>query len=393
MSMPKEPQFDYFLSDSNFPVKPSLPIWQSTLPMRRQAFDGTDPKQTTGPAITYAEYFSAARTFIAENRSGWIAGAVSMMLGRHVEPDELKAFSIFLEKHGALYHPSRVLIFVGPQRLGFVLNVAVSEAGKACLNQEYDNLLRLETMVDQAFVPKVFGRGGVAVTASRHVSLFLGEWFEGYHELHVSGKGVPGASRIRVWDLENGSFFLSKKQAQGFYEQASAILTAYYNLETFEQIFSWHHAAGDFVIKITSQGIKVKLVTVRQYSPLLRSAATEIGLVLHALLLFLLNVSIRMRLDRIDGVGEMVWADTHAVEGTLAGFFKGLCVKTRAGTIPESFVDQFKSYLKQISKNDLLELLTAMVNRWDKRSPDTSLAKRFLKTHADDIKHAIDRHV
>jgi hypothetical protein len=391
--MPKAPQFDYFLSNSNFPVKPSLPIWRSTLPMSRQQSGGTYREQTTGSAITYAEYFSAAHAFIVENRSGCIVRAVSMMLGRHVDTDELKAFSIFLEKHGALYHPSRVLILVGPQRLSFVLNVAVSEAGKAYLNQEYDNLLRLETMVEHAFVPRVFGRGEVAVSASRKVSLFLGEWFEGYHELHVSEKDVPGASRIRVWDPENGSLFLSKKQAQGFYEQVSAILTAYYNLETFEQIFSWHHAAGDFVIKITSQGIQVKLVTVRQYSPLFKSAETEIGLVLHALLLFLLNVSIRMRLDRIDGVGEMVWADTPAVVGTLVGFFKGLRVKARTGTIPDSFVDSFKTYLKQISRNDLLELLKAMLNRWDKSSPDTLLAKQFLKTHADDIKHTIDQHL
>jgi hypothetical protein len=44
------------------------------------------------------------------------------------------------------------------------------------------------------------------------------------------------------------------------------LLTAYYNIDTGEQIFPWHHAAGDFVVTPLAEGFPVKLIAVRGYA-------------------------------------------------------------------------------------------------------------------------------
>ncbi len=67
-----------------------------------------------------------------------------------------------------------------------------------------------------------------------------------------------------------------------------------------------------------------KLITVRQYAPRLefhkRSPENQVT----AMLLFFANLTIRMRLDRLDGVGETVWARDHSVEATIKGVVDGL---------------------------------------------------------------------
>lgn len=76
-------------------------------------------------------------------------------------------------------------------------------------------------------------------------------------------------------------------------------MTCYYNAETFEQIFPWHHAAGDFVIKLQKNNMKMKLITVRQYAPMLENknetaknnTDSDIYLMLEAMLVFFLNLS------------------------------------------------------------------------------------------------------
>ena len=57
---------------------------------------------------------------------------------------------------------------------------------------------------------------------------------------------------------------------------------------------------------------------------------------LQALLIFFLNLSIRMRLDRYDGVGDIVWADGLVVQSTLDGFFEGLALKPSVASMPDS---------------------------------------------------------
>ena len=172
------------------------------------------------------------------------------------------------------------------------------------------------------------------------------------------------------------------------------ILTCYYNIETFEQISPWHHAAGDFVIKLFDNKIKARLVTVRQYAPMFEQKEMEdqdkgADLILEALLVFFLNLTIRMRLDRLDGTGDMVWSNNIAVEGTLRGFFQGLALKSKDGLILEQLVDIFQNYLSRCTEADLFDLTQAIVDKCDPRAPEIAVVKENLKAHAAILYSAI----
>ncbi len=380
--MPQSPRFFYFLSDDDHPVHKNLFLWDAAIPSSRNP--GSRPiKPAEDTAITYAEYFKAITEFLSAQSYEAVCKAASSILNRKIPPKALKEVRIYLEKHGEFYHPARVVTTVDKKRVVFVLNVAVSSVGKEYLEGEYRNLKRLHKSYLFDFIPKVYEYGCVQIDGNRQVRMFLGEWFEGYHEFHVSEKGDHHTSRIAVWDTENGNFFLSKEQATKLYENATAILTAYYNLETYEQIFSWHHAAGDFVVNLDAGEPRVKLITVRRYERFLKTTDDDIAAIVNALLLFLLNISIRMRIDRMDGVGELSWIDDFAIEGILKGFFKGLRLATMKAAIPNTFVDTFKAFLKGIPDKDFFNLFHTIMGRMGALNPDQAVVRAHLKNHVN----------
>ena len=104
------------------------------------------------------------------------------------------------------------------------------------------------------------------------------------------------------------------------------------------------------MIKPAGDQILMKLITVRQYTPLIENEKPDVQMILEALQLFLLKLSLHMGLDRTDGVGDLTWAGEMAVVGAVDGFFKGLMCQVTAGLIPGEIVEGCREYLAAISK-------------------------------------------
>ncbi|MGD8448194.1 MAG: hypothetical protein PVJ20_00270 [Desulfobacterales bacterium] len=337
-----------------------------------------------GICVSHGDYFTAVRNFLEQGKSEIITRAVSQYMHREITSQEIKEINIFLEKHGEFYHPARIETLLRGTAIAFVLNVAISDSGKRCIQKEYGLLKQLNEDFPFSFLPKVYGRGRVSI-AGDEIAMFLGEWFKGYNEFHISLDLADQKHKILVWDDEHGSYFLTDDQTKNLYRQAARILTGYYNVNTFEQILSWHHAAGDFVLKCQDNRIDLKLITVRQYRPLFGNdrinKVPDAELILEALLVFFLNLAIRMRLDRLDGIGEIVWSDDIAVEGTLKGFFEGLALKPPFVSIPGPLMDGFRNHLLSCSQEDLFGLSQAMVDAYHPQSPEIPVIKKNLKRH------------
>lgn len=226
--------------------------------------------------------------------------------------------------------------------------------------------------------------------------MFLGQWFEGYNEFHIARDPSDNAEKIIVWDDAGSRFFLSAEQHSELYRQAARILAYYYNAETFEQIFAWHHAAGDFIVRIENGLVDLKLITVRRYAPLIQNlnhpenSVKGPEMILQALLLFFLGLSIRMRLDRLDGVGDITWADSRAVPATLEGFFEGLALKPRTPELPDAIDQCFGYYLSLCSQQDLFELTAAVVDTFNPMFPETPIVKQHLAEHAASLHRSIE---
>jgi hypothetical protein len=383
------PQFKYFLSHKKNPVQKNSQTWTTLLPMSR--------KQRPNDAsicVSHGDYFTAVRNFLEQGRSEIITRAVSQHMHREVRSQEIEKINIFLEKHGEFYHPARIETMLHGTAIPFVLNVAISDSGKGCIQREYGLLKQLNEGFPFSFLPKVYGRGRVSI-AGDDIEMFLGEWFQGYNEFHISLDPADVKHKIVVWDDEHGNYFLTDDQATNLYRQAAKILTGYYNVKTFDQIFSWHHAAGDFVLKCQNNRIDLKLITVRQYRPLFENdkinKVPDAELILEALLVFFLNLAIRMRLDRLDGVGEIVWSEDIAVEGTLEGFFEGLALKPSIVSIPGPLMKRFRNHLLSCSQSDLLGLSQALVDAYNPQSPEIPVIKKNLKRHVKILFDAIQQ--
>lgn len=346
----------------------------------------------SGICVSHGYYFTAVRNFLEKGRSEIIISAVSQHMHREVTSQEIEEIRIFLEKHGEFYHPARIETVLHGTAIPFVLNVAISDSGKNFIQREYGLLKQLDEDFPCSFLPKVYGQGCVSMTGDE-IGMFLGEWFQGYNEFHISLDPEDEKHKIVVWDHEHGNFFLTTDQATNFYRQAARILTCYYNVETFEQISSWHHAAGDFVLKCRNDSIDVKLITVRQYRPMFENDSgnenPDAELILEALMVFFLNLAIRMRLDRLDGVGEIVWSDNIALKGTLNGFFEGLALKPLISLFSEPLADCFQKHLLACSRIDFLDLNLSIVETYHPQAPEVPVIRRHLKKHVDNLYNAI----
>lgn len=392
--MPDKSKFSYFLSSSNHPVTQKSAIWKTFLPLNRHPTWKQSQKEQ-GASVLHGDYFFAVRSFLKRNGFEILTSAVSQQFKRDIKLDEIEEIRICLEKHGEFYHPARIAFEANGAEFSFVVNVAVSHVGKEFIQREYRLLQRLNSDFQCSFVPKLYGQEKVSATESGHeLCLFLGEWFEGFNEFHITRDNTDNELKLMVWDPVHGNFFLSENQTKELYCQAAMILTYYYDIETFEQISLWHHAAGDFVVNIQDKKVALRLVTVRQYAPMFEEIETEekasgAALMLEALLVFLLNLTIRMRLDRLDGTGDMVWSDDIAIQGTLRGFFRGLGLKSKDGLIPEQLVDFFQNYLLHCTEADLFDLTRAIVDQYNPRAPEMPVVTENLKEHTAVLYRAI----
>ncbi|MFH1991668.1 MAG: hypothetical protein ABIK98_04575 [Pseudomonadota bacterium] len=395
--MPGTPRFKCFLSHEYQAVPEGGRIWTTPIPLSRQQVDVPFRKETS-VSVSHGVYFSAVREFLEKDRFKMLVLALSKRLDRNVTLEELSEIRIFLEKHGEFYHPARIEAELNGLTIPFVVNVALSDTGKNGIRKEYRLLQRLHTDFSFSFLPRVYGQDRILSKGGDfETRMFLGEWFEAYSEFHISRDPADGKLKIVVWHSEHDNYFLTVAQTMELYRQAAMILTCYYNIETFEHISSWHHAAGDFVVKCQNGKIDVKLVTVRQYGPMfaddggVEPKAPDAMMMLEALLVFFLNLAIRMRLDRLDGVGQIVWSDTIAVGETLRGFLDGLALKPPGRPFAAPLADCFWQQLLSCTHTELLDLNRAIVQKFHPRSPDVPVVQQHLQQHVDDLYDAVQQ--
>ncbi|MBF0204292.1 MAG: hypothetical protein HQK67_08240 [Desulfamplus sp.] len=496
-----KPIFQYHISGLNELLIDDSPFLQ--LPLMGKGAEG----------ILIHEYFELAKKFIQASDYGALREGVKFILNRACSVESFEQIDIYLEKHGAFYHPARIEVSIkntckptckatsyrtseitcettsesnvettpesnvepnseitlqDTSPVLFVLNTAVSIHGLALIDNEYHLLKYLNQIDGNFFLPRVFGMESM-ICREMPISFFLATWFDGYKEFHltdnldksdnldgsdhfdrsdnldrsdnidISDLDKSNIQKLHLWNSDGSVIPVSLPAYFEIYEKASEILTFFYNINTFEQISPWHHAAGDFVVKSTEQGFDVKLITARGYSAIVESGCPEatyeidedkidedeidgawnnnIQDIYKALLLFFLNLTLRMRIDRIDGTGERCLVDDKVIPFILKGFFRAIgnkkivgCSKigdrektdsneTKGGSekIPDNIernlsnnpdfsknmIDGFKSYLMQFSHENLYEILLVMTDDYHPDSPETLFIRNNLKHHSE----------
>jgi hypothetical protein len=369
------PCFHYHLYHEKNSLREKDARWHHPLPLNRKHLP-------EGNSVSFGDYFHAVRSFLMQEDCKGLREGISDLSGRNISAGDLGDIHIFLEKHGEFYHPA----CVKSRGHAFVVNGALSPAGKKNICREYILLEYLQKSLSASFLPKVWSLGRGKCPDGTALPMFLGEWFGDFHEFHIAADPSPALSagkkkqRISVWAPES-HYYLNPAQQDELYRQVAMILTVCYDTESFRHIWPWHHAAGDFVLNLSGGSPEVKLITVRQYEPVIRLAPEEAGEsdLLQALLLFLISLSVHTRLDRVEGTGELIWAEDAAVRPTLEGFFKGLRQKKPPYSDP--FPSFFLAFLRQLPKDSREENAAAVAANLPPASPESEIVRKNLKTH------------
>ncbi len=327
------------------------------------------------PFLTLGDYFRALNRFISDLVD---RNAIPGVSG---EPERL---AIRSEKHGAFAHIASIEIVSGERRVNLCTAAALSGGGGEALEREYQTLLRLASSPGSPYLPHPIGLEEISLGPGgrENLTVLLTDWFEGFHEWHLH-PGAPGSPPgVLVWDHTSGHRRAEAAEIERLFEEAARILTLCYEPETFDQITMWHHAAGDFIIRSTPDASEVRLCTARDFAPLPGIGAAETTAPV-ALVYFLLNTVLRMRLDKRDGVGEAVWAGEGVVRPSVAGFFKGIRstgAASRAGVgNPEDLLDLLRSFTPE----ELEGLHGPLLSLYPEGDPmETDLMEENLPEHS-----------
>jgi hypothetical protein len=336
--------------------------------------------------ITYRVYLGAIRQFIHDHWEQFL----EVLAGQGLkDARNIQSIDIISEKHGGDYHPARIRVQATDTRHSFAVNVALTPRGKQRVSQDFHLLASLRERFPAKFTPEVYFLGAVSVQAKNEkdlvIDLFMGEWLDGYHEFHLSVEPESGKTKTILWDLSRGYQFLSRDATTEIFRQAALILTSYYDTKTFAEVYPWHHAAGDFVVNYSDGVVDVKLITLRQYAPRLVFPEHSFRNRLTALMIFLANLTVRMRLDRLDGVGEVVWAGDHAVDGAISGFITGMKAQVATGTCNDMLLRQFIAETKRMSPVEVAEIFQMVTESYDEEAPDSPVILNHLADHIFEV--------
>ncbi len=353
-----------------------------------------DPKaEDAENGLRYGPYLEAVRALLMRNNCRRILEALSRRLDRVVDLAEVERLEIRTEKHGAYYHVARADFSVAGDILSFAVNVATSEEAKSQLEKDFRLLRKLERRYGYPCLPRVYFKGAERYREDgkkrRWLHMFVAEWLRGYHEFHLHLDQSQNSYHVLLWDLDRGSRYLSREQSLELYRQAAKILSLYYDWNTFKQIYPWHHAAGDFVLQEDGKEVDIRLITIRDYRSVVDFSSGKRVAKLLALILFFLHLTIQMRLDRLDGVGEIVWADDYCLEGVVAGFFEGLALgdaKNRSG-IPSE--EEIRGLLQSFARDEWLGLMKECLETYSLSQEELSLVNTHGETHLDKLQEVL----
>ncbi len=346
------------------------------------------------PYLTLKHYFESIRTFFLEGLATVPSSFWKEKIHGPIRPDDIQSLNIQSEKHGALYHIASVEVVVKGQKMKFAVSSAASDRGKTTLRKEYDILLHLNDHYGLPYLPEVYYKGDVecgnGAKGHEDLVMVLAEWFEGFHEWHYGFDQKENRNRIRIWDMKSENRFVSDEEAFDLLRQAAGVLTLYYDTQTFDQVHPWHHAAGDFIIKTGERGIDVRLITVRGYRSIMDQLADDTVNPIIALVYFFLNLTIRMRLDKLDGVGKTLWAEDYAVPAAVTGFAEAL--HTKKETCPLGTVDDFLHLLQSFQEEELKRLFQPLMRLYEQDDPEElAIIEKNLSDHIRLLHDALSR--
>jgi hypothetical protein len=336
------------------------------------------------PSLTVGDYFETIQAFVLKDDGRALIPVLQALFNGPTNPDQIDRLLIRSEKHGALYHLASVEILSGTHAAKFAVSTAVTQESKDWLALERKVIAHLNERLNLPYLPDIYFNADMDCRAEGEVvtlSMLLAQWFDDHHEWHLS-LDETARQGVRIWDREAGDFFASDEERFHIYREASRILTLYYDPDDFSQIYPWHHAAGDFVVSGKGSPMTMRLTTARGYKPMMHFTLEGKAGPLAAAVYFLLNLTVRMRLDKLDGMGDAAWAAGDCVEAVCRGFFDALSRMEGEGRWKAAPLGDLFTLLNSFSPEELRGLYEPLMEIYAEEDPeDFLLIRKHLDRH------------
>lgn len=368
------PEFKYFISTGEGDAEADREWLSRPLPVSRQG-----EAETGGPS--YADFFGLLQRILG----GPALPALTLALGGH-EPERV---GIIAEKHGALYHPARIEIEGGGKQAVLCANAALAPMARFMARREVGVLEKLDAASALKYLPGSYGffEGEYACLSG---TILMTSWLTGFFEFHLAQNPATGEIGLRVWDTIKGPYFADNAFLDEVYFQASRILAYYYEPVSGEQLSPWHHAAGDFVVRPDSEGRpEVKLITARGHDPLIGGEDDDLPDPMDSGIYFFVNTILRMRLDRENGTGGLVFAPEFSVEKIVEGFFQGLSEREKERGAGSDFSSRLLKRLIEAGPEGLAEAANELLSACDPASPDVGFLAPEVSDHSGAVYAAL----
>jgi hypothetical protein len=301
----------------------------------------------------------------------------------------VEGVGVYLVKYGALYHPARIEVAIADRSVVLALNVAVSARGRQALSVEFEAASRLAHELASPCWPSFYGHGSGRSADGRSWPMLLGAWLEGFYEFHLAENAAGEDLTVVVWDSDRGHWNLTPHQQGLLIGKAAEILTYAYHPLTFEAILDWHHAAGDFVLRPFDDGIDVRLITIRNYAPLMITESADVEAVLDAMVVFVVGMSLRLRLDRLQGVGRMARYPRSVISAIWAGFYRGLNATAQQRGLPPDFADAVVQFFKLQGVRRLTPIAQTIIERYPADSETREMLQKMCGRHLEALWSAV----
>lgn len=373
-----DPEITFYMP-GQIPVTSDSGFWDMPL-------SGKTGTENSSAEWTIGDYFEAAQTFLTRARGEMVCHAVSCLA---TDPGPILALKVCLEKHGAFYHPLKITAVTKSTTVPLVLNGAIRDPGLSLIETEYRLLANLGDRVEPAWIPRVFG-AETFVGKKGRIGFFLGQWFDRFCEFHITR--TVKDYQVAIWKDDGTHELLPWHQAEKIYEQIACVLTDYYEKDTGLEIFPWHHAAGDFVVNPHGA---VRLITVRGIGQLMETASDIADVQvrrLFCLLFYFLNLTLCMRLDRVDGTGPMVWLPDRVLDAAVKGMLrslKGYDQKNTPRGESDRLTARFLEFVKRFNSTQLHEMLIHLLEDRHFTASEVQLIRKHLGAHCERIQKTV----
>jgi hypothetical protein len=133
----------------------------------------------------------------------------------------------------------------------------------------------------------------------------------------------------------------------------------------------------------------VRLITVRDYAPHVITDTADVEAVLDAMVAFVVSMSLRLRLDRLEGVGRLACYPRSVISPIWTGFCEGLRAAAGQRGLPHDFADAVVQFFKLQGVRRLTPIAQSVIEKYPADSETRELLQKIYGRHIEALWSAV----